>query len=83
MRLRTIRSHLAPLGWRAAAVMVGAALTWQVLYELERRDCRSDSADLQALCSGPLDAWVVPLTVVSAVLLVGIGVWRWVPPPRD
>jgi hypothetical protein len=28
------------------------------------------------LCSGPLDGWVLPVTLAAASLLVLIGLWR-------
>jgi hypothetical protein len=75
--------RLMSLRWAAGAVLAGVALGWQALYELGVRACRRDSADLLALCSGPLDTWVLPLTLAVALMLVAIGVWRLMPPPRD
>lgn len=66
------------------AALIGAALGWQVLDELDIRECRRirDAGDLLMLCGGGLDPWVLPLTLFAAIVLVGIGVWRLVPPPR-
>jgi hypothetical protein len=75
--------RLMPLRWAAGVVLAGVALGWQALYELGVRGCRRDFADLLALCDGPLDAWVLPLTMTAALILVAVGIWRLVPPPRD
>jgi hypothetical protein len=64
-------------------VLAGVALGWQALYELGIRECRRNPGDLLVLCSGSLDTWVLPLTLTGALILVGIGIWRLVPPPRD
>ena len=71
-----------PWKWAIGVALVAISLGWQALYELGIRQCVRDSADLLLLCAGPLDAWVLPLTAVVALLLVGIGIWRLMPPPR-
>lgn len=71
------------IGWAIAAVLVTIALGWQALYELDIRQCLRDSRNLLVLCMGPLDPWVLPLTVVGALVLAGIGLWRLVPPRGD
>ncbi|MDH4335178.1 MAG: hypothetical protein OEW24_07980 [Chloroflexota bacterium] len=60
----------AGLIWAASAVLVIIALGWQVLYELGIRACVKDSEGLLMLCAGPLDGWVLPVTLVVAVLLL-------------
>jgi hypothetical protein len=69
--------------WMLAAALAAAALGWQVLYELGIRECHRDSADLLVLCAGPLDGWVLPMTLTAALILLAIGIWRLVPPPRS
>jgi hypothetical protein len=60
--------------WAASATLVAIALGWQALHELDMRECMKDPRLI--LCIGPLDAWVLPLTLVAAVLLIGAGVMR-------
>ena len=74
--------RLMPWSW-VIGVMLAVALGWQALNELGVRQCHRDSADLLALCGGRLDAWVLPSTLLAALALVAMGIWRLVPPPRD
>ncbi len=60
--------------WAVGAALVVIALGWQVLYEIGVQDCLNNP--LLLLCSGPLDAWVLPVTLVAATLLLVAGVWR-------
>ena len=59
--------------WPGSVVLAVIALGWQVLYELERRACMKDLSQPQLLasqCNGPLDGWVLPVTLVAAALLL-------------
>jgi len=62
----------AGLWWATSVVLVIIALAWQVLYELGIRECIKDlgQPQLLRLCAGPLDAWVLPVTLGVAVLLL-------------
>jgi len=73
------------LRWTAGVVLAGVALGWQALDELGIRECRRirDAGDLLMLCGGGLDAWVLPVTLTTALTLVALGIWRLVPPPRS
>lgn len=73
----------AGIVWSAGAALAGAALGWQALYELGIRQCVRDSTDLLALCSGPLDGWVLPVSLIGLLMLVDVGIWRLVPTRRD
>jgi len=75
--------RLLSVSWMVGAVLAGMALGWQLSYELATRQCIKDSEGLLALCQGSLDDWVLPVTLVAALVLVAMGVWRLVPPPRD
>jgi hypothetical protein len=75
--------RLMPLSWSLGVVLVGMVLGWQVLNEVGVGQCFRDSTDLLMLCGGRLDPWVLPLTLAAALLLVALGIWRLVPPPRD
>jgi uncharacterized membrane protein len=75
--------RLMPRSWVVAVLLTLLALGWQLSYELGIRKCVRDSADLLMSCAGPLDAWVLPVTLVAASVLVAMGIWRLVPPPRD
>lgn len=55
-------------------ILVGIALGWQMLYDAEIRHCRLSPK--LVLCAGPLDGWVMPLTLVAGTLLLLMGVWR-------
>jgi hypothetical protein len=66
----------AGLLWAACAILVATALGWQALYQLGIRECRENSDDRLMLCSGPLDAWVLPLTLAAALLMALAGAWR-------
>ena len=66
----------AGLLWAVGVVLVTAALGWQAVYELGIRDCRKNIHDLAIQCAGPLDAWVLPLTLVGASLLLIAGLVR-------
>lgn len=62
--------------WAASAVLLIIALGWQVLYELGIRGCVKDSEGLLMLCAGPLDAWVLPVTLVLVALLLMVRLLR-------
>jgi hypothetical protein len=66
--------------WVAAVTLIVAALAWQTLYELGIRECVRDSVNLLSLCAGPLDAWVLPLSLAAGLVLLMIGVWRLLSP---
>jgi len=72
-----------PWSWVIGVVLAGLALGWQARNELGVRQCIRDSVDLLALCGGRLDAWVLPATLLTALALVAMGIWRLVPPPRS
>jgi hypothetical protein len=76
--------RLMSLRWAAGVVLTGVALGLQAVYEVRRHECLREMADVLAQqCSGPLDAWVLPITLAAAVALAAVGIWRLVPPPRD
>jgi hypothetical protein len=72
-----------PWTWAIGVVLAVVALGWQMLNELGVRQCIRDVVDLYMQCGGRLDAWVLPLTLLAALALVAMGIWRLVPPPRD
>lgn len=63
----------ARLLWAVGVVVVAGALAWQALYELEMRACGENADGLMILCAGPLDAWVLPLTLIGALVLLIAG----------
>lgn len=52
-----------------AVVVIG--LAWQVAYANGIRECAD--TDLLLLCAGPLDPWVLPVTVGIAMALIAVG----------
>jgi hypothetical protein len=51
-------------------VLVLVALAWQVQYATDTAACGRDG---QFLCQGPLDGWVLPVTLVFGLALVAVG----------
>lgn len=60
--------------WAAGVALVAIAIAWQVLYERGVQDCLK--SPLLVICSGPLDAWVLPVTLTAAALLLVAGAWH-------
>lgn len=60
--------------WGVAAVVVLIAAALQVRHALDAAACQSQ--DLLMLCSGPLDRWVLPATVLAAGALVVLAITR-------
>ena len=61
------------LAWAAAMVLVLKALGLQIAYAEGTRRCLEE--DLLALCQGPLEAWVTPITLLAGGFLVIVGLW--------
>ena len=55
-----------------AAILVG--LAWQVVDAEARVRCAVD--ERLVLCSGPLDVWVLPASMILGLFLVGLAAWR-------
>lgn len=59
--------------WAVATGLVLAALGLQVGYADGARRCTQE--DLLALCQGPLDPWVTPVTLLAGGVLLIVGLW--------
>ena len=58
--------------WAIGALLLIVALVWQVRYELGIRAGEEMAAGyLVPVCAGPIDAWILPVSLSAASLL-----WR-------
>lgn len=63
--------RLAWIAWAMTLAAVVGGLAWQVAYANGIRECTD--TDLLILCAGPLDSWVLPVSVGIGMVLIVAG----------
>lgn len=68
------KGRIVWIAWALALAALLVGLGWQVVDAEARIRCAMD--ERLVLCSGPLDAWLLPASIILSLSLVGLGAWR-------